>query len=230
MSPAPTSAAGAGAAGAGAAGPGVAGAGAARRGRRPGAPDTRATILATARELFASGGYAGTSMRAVGSGAGVDAALVHHYFGSKDDLFLAALELPIDPRTALAPVVEGGRDGAGERLLRVFVGVWDDERHQPALLALVRGLAEPAGQRLLRDGVLQMVLGPVGRGLGVDDPERRMALVASQMVGLVIPRYLLRVEPLASMGADEVVATYAPTLQRYLTGPLPLAASAPGGA
>ena len=94
-------------------------------------------ILATARGLFASSGYAGTSMRAVGSGAGVDAALVHHYFGSKDDLFLAALELPIDPRAALAPVVEGGRDGAGERLLRVFVGVWDDERHQPSLLALV---------------------------------------------------------------------------------------------
>ncbi len=192
----------------------------ARRGRRPGAPDTRTAILAAARELFASSGYGGTSIRAVGAAAGVDASLVHHYFGSKDDLFLAALQLPIDPRAALAPVLEGGTDGAGDRLLRVFLGVWDDEQNQQSLLALVRGLAEPSGQRLLRDGVLQMVLGPVGRGLGIDDPERRMGLVASQMVGIVILRYLLRVEPLASMGHDELVAAYAPTLQRYLDGPV----------
>jgi len=192
----------------------------ARRGRRPGAPDTRAAILGAARELFASSGYGGTSIRAVAAAAGVDAALVHHYFGTKDDLFLAALQLPIDPRSAMLPVLEGGLPGAGERLLRVFLGVWDDEQNQQPLLALVRGLAEPSGQRLVRDGVLQMVLGPVGRGLGIDDPERRMALVASQMVGVVILRYLLRAEPLASMAPDELVAAYAPTLQRYLSGPL----------
>ena len=192
-----------------------------RRGRRPGAPDTRAAILDAAREHFAAAGYGGPSIRAVAAAAGVDAALVHHYFGTKDDLFLAALELPIDPRSALLPVVEGGPEGAGERLLRTFLGVWDDERNQPSLLALVRGLAEPGGQRLLRDGVLQMVLTPVGRGLGLDDPERRMALVASQMVGIVILRYLLRAEPLASMDPEELVAVYAPTLQRYLTGPVP---------
>ena len=192
----------------------------ARRGRRPGAPDTRAAILGAARELFASSGYGGTSIRAVAAAAGVDAALVHHYFGTKDDLFLAALQLPIDPRSAMLPVLEGGLPGAGERLLRVFLGVWDDEQNQQPLLALVRGLAEPSGQRLVRDGVLQMVLGPVGRGLGIDDPERRMALVASQMVGVVILRYLLRAEPLASMAPDELVAAYAPTLQRYLSEPL----------
>jgi len=199
---------------------GPAAAAGARRGRRPGAPDTRAAILGAARELFATSGYGGTSIRAVAAAAGVDAALVHHYFGTKDDLFLAALQLPIDPRSAMLPVLEGGLPGAGERLLRVFLGVWDDEQNQQPLLALVRGLAEPSGQRLVRDGVLQMVLGPVGRGLGIDDPERRMALVASQMVGVVILRYLLRAEPLASMAPDELVAAYAPTLQRYLSGPL----------
>ena len=193
----------------------------ARRGRRPGAPDTRAAILAAARELFASSGYAGTSIRGVAAAAGVDAALVHHYFGTKDDLFLAALQLPVDPRVMLAPVAEGGLDGAGERLLRTFVRVWDDERNQPSLLALVRGLAEPSGQRLMRDGVLQMILGPVGRALGVERPEERMALVASQLVGVVILRYLLGAEPLASMAADDLVAVYAPTLQRYLVEPLP---------
>ncbi len=202
-------------------GAGVGAGAGARRGRRPGAPDTRAAILGAARELFASSGYGGTSIRAVAAAAGVDAALVHHYFGTKDDLFLAALQLPIDPRAALLPVVEGGLDGAGDRLLRVFLSVWDDEQNQQSLLALVRGLAEPSGQRLLRDGVLQMVFGPVGRALGIDEPDRRMALVASQMVGVVILRYLLRAEPLASMRPDDLVAVYGPTLQRYLAGPLP---------
>jgi hypothetical protein len=76
---------------------------------------------------------------------------------------------------------------------------------------------------LLRDGFLDVVLMPVGRGLGLSDPERRMPIVASQVVGLILMRYLLEVEPLASMSADDVVAVYAPTIQRYLTGPLPAA-------
>jgi len=156
----------------------------------------------------------------VAAAAGVDAALVHHYFGTKDDLFLAALQLPVDPRALLAPVAEAGVDGAGERLLRVFLGVWEDDRNQASLLALVRGLAEPSGQRLLRDGVLEMILLPLGRALSLDRPEQRMALVASQLVGLVILRYLLRAEPLASLPPDALVAAYAPTLQRYLAEPL----------
>ncbi|GAA4701149.1 TetR family transcriptional regulator [Nocardioides conyzicola] len=192
-----------------------------RRGRRPGAPDTRAAILAAARELFAVHGYAGTSVRAVGAAAGVDAALVHHYFGSKDDLFVAALELRVDPRVALLPVVEAGVDGAGERLMQLFVKVWDIEETRLPLLALVRGVLEPGGQQLVRDGFFRMVLAPVGVALGLDEPERRMQLVASQLVGLVVIRYVLAVEPLASAPADQLVATYAPTLQRYLDGPLP---------
>jgi AcrR family transcriptional regulator len=192
-----------------------------RRGRRPGAPDTRAAILAAARELFARGGYAGTSMRAVAAAAGVDAALVHHYFGTKDDLFVAALALPVDLRTAVLPVIEGGVDGAGERLMRMFVSVWDDEATRLPMLALVRGILEPGGQQLVRDGFTRMVLTPVGTGLGLDHPERRMPLVASQVVGIIMVRYLVGLEPLASMPPDELVAVYAPTLQRYLTGPLP---------
>jgi AcrR family transcriptional regulator len=192
-----------------------------RRGRRPGAPDTRAAILASARELFAASGYAGTSMRAVAAAAGVDAALVHHYFGAKDDLFLAALQVRVDPRVAMLPVIEGGVDGAGERLMRVFLSVWDDEDSRLPLLALFRGIVEPNGQQLVRDGFVRMVLGPVGAALDLDQAERRMTLVASQLVGIVVLRYLVLVEPLVSMPADELVATYAPTLQRYLAGPLP---------
>lgn len=191
------------------------------RGRRPGRADTRAEILAAARSAFAEKGFGGTTIRGVAAAAGVDPALVHHYFGSKDDLFVAALELPVDPRAALAPVVALGADGAGERLLRVFLSVWDDPELRLRLLAVARSILEPSGQKLFRDGFLTVVLEPVGVGLGVEDPERRMSLVASQVIGMILLRYVLEVEPLASMDADLVVATYAPTLQRYLTGELP---------
>ena len=192
-----------------------------RRGRRPGSPDTRSAILAEARALFAAQGYAGTSVRAVAAGAGVDAALVHHYFGTKDDLFLAALELPVDPRQLVAPVVEGGPEGAAERFLGIFLTAWDDPDIRPSLLAVARAVMDPAGSKLLSEGFLPVVIQPVGVALGLDRPEHRMTLVASQVVGIILLRYVLAVEPLASMPRDQVVATYAPTLQRYLTGPLP---------
>jgi AcrR family transcriptional regulator len=192
-----------------------------RRGRRPGAPDTRAAILTAARTLFADGGFAGTSVRSIASAAGVDAALVHHYFGSKDDLFVAALQLPVDPRERLAEVVAGGPDGAGERMVRVFLAVWDDPDLRAPLIALVRSVLDPSGQRLLSQGFLPAVLLPVGAGLGLDRPEVRMPLVASQVVGLILTRYVLELEPLASMPAEDLVAVYGPTIQSYLTGPLP---------
>ena len=193
----------------------------ARRGRRPGGPDTRSAILGAARRRFAESGFAGTSVRSVAALAGVDPALEHHYFGSKDDLFVAALELRVDPRVAVLPVIEGGVDGAGERLMRLVVGVWDDEESRRPLLALVRGVVEPDGAQLVRDGFVRMVLAPVAAGLGIDEPERRMSLVASQVLGVVLLRHVVRLEPLASMAADALVATYAPVLQRYLADPLP---------
>lgn len=192
-----------------------------RRGRRPGTPDTRADILAAARARFADRGFAGTTVRAVAADAGVDAALVHHYFGSKDELFLAALEMPVDPRVVLAPALAGGLDGVAERFLRVFLSVWDDPEVQPSLLAVARGIMDPAGARLLSEGFLPVVIQPLGEALGVDRPEHRMPLVASQVIGLILLRYVLRVEPLASMPPEQLVATYAPTLQRYLSDPLP---------
>jgi hypothetical protein len=106
-------------------------------------------------------------------------------------------------------------------LMRVFVSMWDDPEASLPLRALVHGISDPATQQLLRDGFTRMVLGPVGAALGIDEPDRRMAHVGSQLVGLVVVRYLLAVEPLASMPAEQVVATYAPVLQGFLTGPLP---------
>jgi len=193
----------------------------ARRGRRPGSPDTRAEILAQARALFSAQGYAGTSVRAIAAAASVDAALVHHYFGTKDELFLAALELPVDPRRLLAPLIEDGPDGAAERFLETFLAAWDDPELRPSLLAVARAVMDPAGSKLLTEGFLPVVIQPIGVALGLDRPEHRMTLVASQVIGIILLRYVLAVEPLASMPPDLVVSTYAPTLQRYFTGPLP---------
>jgi AcrR family transcriptional regulator len=192
------------------------------RGRRPGGPDTRGEILAAARESFAHKGFAGTTIRAVAAEAGVDPALVHHYFGAKDDLFLAALEIPVDPRALVPAVLEPGVAGAGERLLRLFLSVWDDPAARLPLIALVRsGLSQEAPETLLQQGILRMVLQPLRAALPVAEADRRVQLVASQLIGLVMTRYLLALEPLASMPVDDVVAWVAPTLQRYLDGPLP---------
>lgn len=190
------------------------------RGRRPGAPETRSAILDAARTSFAEVGFQGTTIRAVAASAGVDPALVHHYFGTKDDLFMAALQMPVDPRTLLAPVIADGADGAGERLLITFLAVWDDPELQPALLALARSVVAPGGGRLLTDGFLPVVLGPLLAPLLPDRPEVRIPLVASQLLGLIVTRYLLAIEPLASLPAADVVASVGPTVQRYLTGEL----------
>lgn len=191
------------------------------RGRRPGAPDTRAAVLAAARSSFAEQGFRGTTIRAVASAAGVDPALVHHYFGTKDDLFLAAMELPVDPREVIAHVTEGPLEEVAERFLTAFLGVWDNPDVRPALLTVARSMVEPGNDRLMSEGFLPVVIQPIGAKLGLDRPEHRMTLVASQVMGLILMRYVLRVEPLASLSKEAVIATYAPTLQRYLTGPLP---------
>jgi len=191
------------------------------RGRRPGAPDTRAEVLAAARTSFAEKGFRATTIRAVASSAGVDPALVHHYFGTKDDLFVAALQIPVDPREVLAPVVAAGPDGAGERLLRTLLSVWDDPELQPGLVALARSLVSDDSASLVRDGFIPVVVGPVLASLVRDRPEVRVPLVASQIIGLVVARYVVALPPMAAMPAEDVVARVGPTLQRYLTGDLP---------
>ena len=146
---------------------------------------------------------------------------MHHYFGSKDDLFLAAMELPVDPRQVIGPALTGAVEGAGERLLRAFVSMWDDPEVSPALVAVVRSALQPGGERLLTHGFVPVVLLPAGRALGLDRPELRMPLVISQAAGIIVTRYLIRLEPIATMPAEALVATYAPVIQHYLTGELP---------
>jgi AcrR family transcriptional regulator len=192
------------------------------RGRRPGGPDTRGEILAAARESFAHKGFAGTTIRAVAASAGVDAALVHHYFGSKDDLFIAALEIKVDPRAVVPAVFERGLDGSAERLLRLFLSVWDDPEARLPLVAVVRSsLGQEGPVNLLREAMFRIVFGPLREVLPAEEADRRAQLVATQVLGLIVGRYLLRLEPLASMSADELVGWMAPNVQRYLDGPVP---------
>jgi AcrR family transcriptional regulator len=191
------------------------------RGRRRGQPDTRAGILAAARSAFAELGYDGASIRRIAADATVDPALVHHYFGTKEQLFVAALELPVNPAEIAPQIAAGGLDGFGERLVRAFLAAWDSPAG-PTGIALLRSATrhEWAG-RLLREFLLGRVIVPVLRSLGVSEPATRGTLIASQMVGLAMVRYVLRVEPLASMHPDGLVALVGPTVQRYLSTDLP---------
>ncbi len=181
-------------------------------------------MLAAARDCFAAGGYDGTSVRTIAARAGVDAALVHHYFATKEKLFLEVVGAPADPEEVLADVVTGPREDMGANLVRALLRLWDGPSG-PAALALLR--SSVGGDRmvlLLREFLLARVLRRLVGALDHDGREAatRVALVASQMVGLVMTRYVLRIEPLASAGAQDLVAAVGPNVQRYLTGDVPL--------
>jgi AcrR family transcriptional regulator len=188
------------------------------RGRRPGGSDTRDTILAAARARFAAHGYDRTRVRDVASDAGVDPALVHYFFKTKDGLFAAAMQLPVRPADVIGPLVADGIDGLGERLVRRLLEVWDQPSNQGALLAIVQGASgHPDAAAALREFIGAEI---VGRVAAVAGDRLRATLVASQIMGLIAARYIARVEPLASLPADEVVPLVAPTVQRYLDGAL----------
>jgi len=190
-----------------------------RRGRRPVGEDARGAILAAAREEFAERGFEGTAIRGVARRAGVDARLVHHYFDSKEDVFVAAFELPYRPQDVLPRVLAGGPDGIGERLVRIFFSVWDTPvGSQRAVALLGAAMTSEQAARMLREFLAREVLGRIAASLGTPDPELRASLAASQMGGVILLRYVLRVEPLASAPVEDVVPLLAPTVQRYLAG------------
>ncbi|MGH3731309.1 MAG: TetR family transcriptional regulator [Micromonosporaceae bacterium] len=194
----------------------------ARTGRRPGKPDTREAILAAARDAFAERGYDKASIRGIATQAGVDPALVHHYFGNKDQLFLAAMKSPLDPGELITEILGGGgADDLGERLVRTFLQVWDGPAGKPAAAMIRTMLSKEWSSRLLREFLLSQILRRVAAMHVITEPERRFPLVASQLIGMVMMRYILKVEPLASAPHEFVVAAVAPTIQRYLTMELP---------
>jgi AcrR family transcriptional regulator len=193
----------------------------ARTGRRKGSPDTRDAILAAARDQFADRGFDGASVRQIATSAGVDPALVHHYFGTKDGLFLATIEAPMDPRQVLSAAVVGPRELVAERLLRAALGVWEHPTAGPSIVALARSaISHDWSARMIREFLTTQILRRVMNELQVppDEAPTRSALVASQLFGLLMIRHVMKIEPLASASVDTVVAAVAPTMQRYLTG------------
>ncbi|MEV7090808.1 TetR family transcriptional regulator [Streptomyces sp. NPDC093085] len=182
-------------------------------------PSARQQILDAAREEFAARGYDKTSVRGIAKAAGVDPALVHHYFGTKDEVFESAIEITFEPALPIpGKVLAAGPDKIGEQLARNFFGIWENPATRTPLLAVVRSaLTHDAAAAVLRSFVLRRLLGQVAERLDVPDPKLRAELAASQMVGIALLRYVIKAEPLASADIEEIIGLVAPTLQRYLT-------------
>ncbi|MBH0780326.1 TetR/AcrR family transcriptional regulator [Nocardia bovistercoris] len=192
-----------------------------RSGRRPGRSGAREAILEAARARFARNGFDQTSIRAIAGDAGVDPALVHHYFGTKRQLFAAMAQLPIDPEKPLSTILEAPIEQLGATILREVVEVWDSPAG-PGLVAVLRSMLAGGDMSMARMFILEVVLERVRLRIATpeDDARARIGLVASQMMGILVARKLVGVEPIASMPGPELVAAVGPTLQRYLTGPV----------
>jgi AcrR family transcriptional regulator len=192
-----------------------------RAGRRPGTSRTKEAIAESARRLFAERGFERTTMRAVADEAGVDQALVSHYFGSKQQLFVSVVELPFDPEVALPQLLAGDRETLGLRVATFLLSILESEEGRARITSLVRAAAtEPEAARMVRELVTKRIFAPLTTALDVDDAALRANLVGSQVIGLTMARYIVQVEPLASTDPETVAAAVGPTLQRYLLEPL----------
>ncbi|MFB9903242.1 TetR/AcrR family transcriptional regulator [Allokutzneria oryzae] len=191
-----------------------------RRGRRPAGEDTKRALLDAARRGFAELGYDGATVRGIAADAGVDPAMVNHWFGGKEGLFTASIEIPVDPKQLVETLLSGPTEQLAERMVRTFLQVWDGTGGG-AFVTLVRSASSnDNAAKMLREFISTMVFGPIARRLGVDRPEFRAALCGTQIAGIGLVRYVIKLEPFASADHDTVVAAVAPNLQRYLTGDL----------
>jgi AcrR family transcriptional regulator len=197
--------------------------GARRRGRPPRAEsaDTRDRILAAAREEFSERGYEKSTVRGIAKAAGVDSALVHHYFGTKEQVFAAAVEVAVAPALdAPDAVADAPLDQVGERLTRFMFGVWENPTTRMPLLAVVRSAVNnETAAAVFRRLVAAQLLRRIAAQLDAPDAELRAELAAAQLVGTAMLRYVIKVEPLASVDVERIIARVAPVVQGHLTGP-----------
>jgi AcrR family transcriptional regulator len=190
------------------------------RGESGGGPGTQERILASARELFAERGYEKTSVRAVARGAEVDQALVHHYFGTKEGLFSAAVALTAAPVTdRIAALDRVAPDRAGEEFTRMFFRIWENPVTRAPLLAIVRSaLTHETAARIFREFIAGQLLSRLAGTLDAADAQLRAELAAAQLVGTVLLRYALKMPPIATEDAETLIARLAPVVQHHLTG------------
>lgn len=190
-----------------------------RRGRRPAGSDTRAAIERAAREQFGELGYRRTTVRGVARAAGVDPRLVRHYHGSKRDLFVSTMRLPIEPEAMLDHVFADGPGSAGERLARVLIGVLGDADSEQIMTGLIRAAAsEPEAAEAVRQLLAVKVLTPLARRVGGPAPELRASLMASQIVGLGMARNVVGLPALLGAPREQLISAVAPVLDHYLSG------------
>lgn len=190
-----------------------------RTGRRPGKPETRERILEVAREAFIAHGYTRTSVRAIAREAGVDQALVHHYFGSKKGLILAVARMTFDPTDLVEKIADHGLVGIGPRIIATSTGIWES----PAGRVMTKTLRAYPNIMLEVAGIVAEKILAIARAhpeLPREDLEVRIGLLEVQMVGLMTARYVARVEPLASLSRDDVIRVVGPILQHILVGNL----------
>jgi AcrR family transcriptional regulator len=190
-----------------------------RRGRRPGGTDTREALVNAAREVFIEQGYNGATVRAIATRAGVDAAMVNHWFGGKEGLFgEAVLKLPFNPQDIINVLLAAEPDDIGRTIVRTFLGTWD-KTGGGVFTALMRSVASHEEAALmLKDFFFKHVFKPLIGKLAPDNHDFRATLVATQIVGMGMVRYVARFEPFASTDIDTVAVAIAPTIQRYITG------------
>jgi AcrR family transcriptional regulator len=191
------------------------------RGRPRGTTTTKADILAAARQGFLERGYDGVTLRAVASDAGVDVALISYYFGSKKGLFGAAMALGANPAVLLAAELQGPLNSLPERVIRTVLRVWDDPVSGPTLRAFLDGMVrDPQVARIFGEMMEQeMIPAIAGRLGGGAEATRRASLMTSQLGGMILSRYVIRIEPLASMTHQEIARIMAPGMRAVLAGP-----------
>jgi AcrR family transcriptional regulator len=190
----------------------------ARIGRPRGKTDTRNVILAAARHLFADAGYDKTSVRDVATAAGVDPAMIRHYFGNKAELFRATMGWPFEPAEIAARVTGGGRGEIGARLTRVFFEAWEQPNSRAPLLAILRGAAtHDESANLVRQFIQGQVYSQIATAIAEPDAELRIDLAMAQLLGIAYLRHILRVEPVASTPVEDLIQRVAPAITRHLT-------------
>ncbi|GKQ37243.1 hypothetical protein ALMP_37810 [Streptomyces sp. A012304] len=193
-----------------------------RRGRPPRteASDTRDRILTAARAEFSQRGYEKTSVRGIAKAAGVDSALVHHYFGTKEQVFAAAIEVAFAPAlNAPEAIADGPLEGVGERLTRFVFGIWENPTTRTPVLAIIRSAVNnDTAAAVFRRLIASQVLRRISARIDLPDAELRAELAAAQLVGTAMLRYVIKVEPLASADPEQIIARVAPVVQRHLTG------------
>lgn len=190
-----------------------------RRGRRPGGTDTREALVNAAREVFIEQGFTGATVRAIATRAGVDAAMVNHWFGGKEGLFgEAVLKLPFNPKEIVDRLLAAEPENIGETVVRNFLTTWDNTGGG-VFTALMRSVtSHEEAANLLKDFFFKHVFKHVISKMAPDNHEFRATLVATQIVGMGMVRYVAKFEPLASTDIDTVATAIAPTIQRYITG------------